>query len=112
MQTESETGKGPSHSGLRYSVIGTKGAVPDSDGTLERRIRFLPSGLPRTSFRRHEFIAEIVHDRRVDPNLFYCIIQPAGSKEILWLGQFDSFEQAKKATEKRIREFHREASAD
>jgi len=85
--------------------------VPDSEGTLERRIRFLPSGLPKTRFRRHEFIAEIVHDRRVDPDFFYCIIQPAGSKEILWLGQFDSFKQAKKAAEKRIREFHREASA-
>src|SRR5687767_15272274 len=50
---------------------------------MERRIRIMMSGLPRTRFLRHYFIAEIIHYQRFDAKLYYFIIHPVGSFYIL-----------------------------
>src|SRR5690242_11398384 len=97
---------GAIHSGRHGIVLGEGCATPSgvlvSEGS-ERRLACITSGLPRTHIRRNGFVAEIITDRR-QSSLFHCIIQREDSEDVLWLSQWDSFDQAKNATEKRLSE--------
>jgi hypothetical protein len=74
-------------------------------GQVDRRVALLPSQLPKTQLYRTGFCADIIQDRRAHPALFYCIIQHQHSKEILWLGQCSSFEEAERAAKRRLTDF-------
>ena len=75
----------------------------------ERRVPSIPSDLPRSRIERAGYVAEIIHDRRT--GLHYCIIQPEGSADILWLGQCSTADDARHIALSRIREFIHAAGA-
>ncbi len=60
----------------------------------ERRKQHLPASIPRIRLQRGELFAEIIHERRSRPALFFVVVQRRGSDEILLLGQFDSGSEA------------------
>jgi hypothetical protein len=68
----------------------------------ERRQACIPSSLPRSHIKRFGYVAEIISDRRT--GLHYCIIQPAGSREIIWLGQCASAADARRIALRRLHE--------
>ena len=51
----------------------------------ERRHRVQPAAIPRTRSQQRELVMDIVHDRR--QMMFFCVVQPQGSPDILMLGQ-------------------------
>ncbi len=57
----------------------------------------MPSSIPRIRLLHGELWAEIVLDRRRDAGVVHCLVQQQGSKEILFLQQFPSIEEAETA---------------
>ncbi len=53
-------------------------------------------------------MAEIIRDRRVPVGLVHCVVQRQGSREILFLQQFNSSEEAERAVEE-FMEYYRRA---
>jgi hypothetical protein len=62
--------------------------------TEDRRKQHLPASIPRIRLERGELFAEIIHDRRSHPALFFALVHRQGSPEILMLGQFRSRAEA------------------
>ncbi len=60
----------------------------------DRRKQRLPSLIPRIRLQTGELFAEIIHDRRSRPALFFVVVQRRGSAEILLLEHFSSRSEA------------------
>ena len=71
----------------------------------DQRKRLIASGIPRVKFQQGDLSAEMIVDRRRHPNIVLCVIQKHGSPEILFLGQFNSQEEAEVAARQFISDY-------
>ena len=67
----------------------------------ERRKSRIPSAIPRSLFRRGNFVAEILEDRRAA--IFYCLIQRGGSSEVLFYCQSASAAEIERLAKDQLR---------
>lgn len=63
---------------------------------MGKRKQLLPACIPRTRLQDGDLCAEIIEDRR-SPRRLLCVVQKQGSPEILFLGQFFSYQEAESA---------------
>ena len=82
------------------------------DFGAERRKRAQPAAIPRVRRQRRDLVMDVLQDRR-GPPIFFSIVQPHGSPEILMLGQFTSQSAAVHAGEQFMSDylFRRQANA-
>lgn len=67
----------------------------------ERRKTRIPSAIPRTLFRRGDYVAEILEDRRA--KIFHCLIQRRGSTEVLFYCQSASASEIETLAKEKLR---------
>jgi hypothetical protein len=68
-------------------------------GLGDRRRALVPSSLPRIQLRKKLFVADLIEDRRASPPIFHCIVQPEGSVDIVFWGQYTTIDEAKETAE-------------
>ncbi|HET7208401.1 MAG TPA: hypothetical protein VFI95_17625, partial [Terriglobales bacterium] len=87
---------------------GMSGFMVSCEGSqfgADQRKRLIASGIPRVKFQQGDLSAEMIEDRRRHPNIVLCVIQKHGSPEILFLGQFNSQEEAEVAARQFISDY-------
>ncbi len=63
--------------------------------------------VPKERMSKGDLFADIIHDRRSQPPLFFCVVQERGSREILLLGQYHMASEAADAAEQFMTEYRR-----